>query len=837
MSHRLLAFSLSILLFSFLSYPDVAHASTPGNGMLTGSIIDEANNPVQYASVYLFLLPDSLTAGVTITDQDGNFSIKEIPYGRYYIELDVMGYRKHRSGIFLIDEKKSTHDLQEFKLTQKSTSLSVVEVKAKKEMIQSNLDKKVFNVESSITSEGGTAIDVLQEIPSVDVDIEGNVTLRGSENVTILVDGRPTNLTLDQIPSSQIESVEVVTNPSARLEPDGMSGILNVILKKRKESGFNGLIDIGGALSLFQNNAYLDNYNGSINLNYSYNKINTYLSYNYRHWGGHSSGTLDRLSWFGNDTSHLYQVNYQDRGGYSHNARAGIDWFINKQNTLSFTLGYNYNHYNAYTSLYSESSHYMQQEKYPYISYDQLGGNESVGHNFSGSVFYKKLFNKKGQELTADLFFSQMNREVKDRYGQEFSIPDSADHYFQLAKTSSLNRHGSAQVDFVSPVGNGGRIEAGYKFALRNIGQDYFLLRGSQENNLAEDSTQNNNFIYSEYLNAAYFIYSNSFWEKLKVQAGLRAEHAYTISELRSSDTTYYNPYFSLFPTLHVRYDFNASHSLQLSYSRRVSRPRIYQLNPFVDISDKLNLRKGNPNLKPEFVNSIELGYLMIVNKSSLNITAFYRQRNDIISRYTQLFEGEEEDLIYTYTVTSYENLNKSQNLGFELVFGQRLWKFWKINLNGDFYRVIINSDDLIDENLSRDWAWGFRLNQAFNLPRNWDIQLNFRYRSSSLTTGSMGWGSGGVGQGRRSASYSLGLGVKKGFLDNSLVASLNIRNLIYNPQTRIQTYSHDVTNGYDAYSIRENSSFQINFSVSYKINNFKKRIERHTTDGEVEEG
>ena len=801
-----------------------------GMGMLVGSVTDENGQPIQYASIHLFNLPDSNTVEMTVSDTEGRFMIRPIPFGKYYIELNFMGYGKHRSNEFVLDEKNPVYRLAKFKLTNKSTELTTVVIKAQKDMIQSNLDKKVYNVEENITADGATAAEILQDIPSVDVDLEGNVSLRGSSNVTILVDGRPSNLTLEQIPASQIESIEVITNPSARLEPDGMAGILNVVLKKKRASGFNGLLNLGGAMTLFQNKAYFDNYNTNINLNYSYNKINVFLNYNFRKFGRHSAGTMERTSWFKTDTSYLFQDNLQNNSGHSHNLSTGLDWFINKKNTLSFTFGYNYNKFTSEGELFSENARIVNGEKIPYMNYKQPGGSFFMRNNFSGSLNYKKDFTMKGRELTADIYFSQMDGDSRNDYVQVYTIPDSIENYYQETYNIGLNRNATAQVDFVTPVGNGGRIETGYKFSLRSVGQDYSLYDGNMEDELAIDSTQTNNFLYSEYINAAYFIYSNTFWKKLKMQLGLRAELANTSSDLKSADTIIPNNYFNLFPTAHIKYEFNDKHTLQLSYSRRVSRPRINQLNPFVDISDKLNLRKGNPNLQPEFVNSIELGYLMYINKTSFNVTAFYRQRRDIITRYTQLFEDEDEDgMSYTYSMTSYENLNRSQNFGLEVVFGQRLWKFWRFNVNGDFYRVIINSNDLIDENLSRDWAWGFRVNQTFNLPKHWDLQLNFRYRSATLTTGSMGWGSGGVGQGRRSANYSLSFGVKKGFFNNNFVVSLNIRDLIYRKDTQVHTYSYEATNGYDALSIRQNSSFQVNLSLTYKINNFKRRIEKFT--------
>lgn len=468
--------------------------------------------------------------------------------------------------------------------------------------------------------------------------------------------------------------------------------------------------------------------------------------------------------------------------------------------------------------------------------YDQLSSSKDKNQHFNANANYKKEFDVKGRELIVDLFYSQRNQDDIDEMKQLYDVPEGMPNYFQRIKTQNLNRNVTTQIDFVTPIGNGGRIETGYKFSMRMTGQDYSLFDGHIEDELQVDSTQINDFLYTEYINAGYFIYSNSFWDKLKVQAGLRAELANTTSDLRSSDTIIPNNYFNLFPTLHVRYEPSDKHNFQFSYSRRVSRPRIYQLNPFVDISDKLNLRVGNPELQPEFVNSLELGYLYYYKMGSLNVTAFYRQRNDIISRYTQVLESIDED--YTYTLTSYENLNKSQNFGFEVVYSMKINKFWRFNLNGDFYRVIINSDDLIDENLSRDWAWGFRLNQYFTFPKDWDAQLNFRYRSGSLTTGSMGWGTGGVGQGRRSASYSLGLSVRKAFFDKRFSVSLNLRDLIYRKNTIVHTYSYEEMQGYDAISIRAGSQFQAYLTLSYKINNFKQRkLDRIDPSSEEEMG
>lgn len=838
-----------IFILSFTSaQPEMMRPPMPGqsstSGTIMGMIVDENAKPIEYASIYVKRTSDSTIAQTGITNESGRFMIQEIPFGEYFIEIQYIGYRKHYSKAFTISKEQSIFKIPKFMLSNKSTSLQTVEIKAQKDMLQTNLDKTVFNVESSIMADGATAVEVLEEIPSVDVDVEGNVTVRGSENVTIWVDGRPTNLTLDQIPASMIESIEVITNPSARFDPDGMAGILNVVLKKKKESGFNGLVSLGGGMSLYTLEPtpkhyivrpYINQYNANVSFNYSYDKINFFINYSYRGHKFKNGGKLDRDSWYGSDTTNLNQTNLGQGSGGGHNVFTGLDWFINKKNTLSFSFGFRYGTHKDTSSLTSENADWIAGELFPSSYYAQFGNGKNKNMNFNAAINYKKTFEMKGRELTADVSYNQSFGENNNWSVQEFDLPLEYD-YFQKTVSKSLNRNANAQVDFVTPIGNGGRIETGYKFSYRSIGQDYSLYNAYDNDPWAMDSTQLNNFEYTEYLNALYFIYSNTFWKKLQVQVGLRGEIANTFSNLKSADTVYKKNYYNLFPTVHIKYEINDKHSLKLSYSRRVQRPNIWQLNPYRDISDKQNVRCGNPYLNPEMANSLELGYQLSINKSFFSATAFYRHRSHLITRYTTLDTLENGDI---YTLTSYQNLNQSHNIGVELFYSQRIWKFWKINASFNFYRNIIESDNLLDENLARNWEFRFRLNQTFSFEKNWDIQLNFRYSSPSLTTGSMGWGTGGVGQGRRSARYSLDFAVKKGFLKNSLVVSLNIRDILFMVnQTRIHSYQYNDYNGYDSYSLRDRNGCRISLNVTYKINNYKRRkMEMPTDDGSGMEG
>ena len=892
MSPKFNLFLCFLLIFNFQFSTFNSFAQQPGGGArpggqmpdlgslgaVVGMIVDENKQPVQYAAVYVMNPKDSTTVTGGITDETGRIVIIDIPWGTYMLQINAMGYSKHFTSEFTLSSANPRYILRQFAITKRSQLLKGVEITAQKEMLQQNLDKKVYNLENSIVTEGATAVQALAEIPSVDVDIEGNVSLRGTGNVTVLVDGRPTNLTLDQIPASEIESIEVITNPSARLDPDGMGGIINVILKKKKQSGFNAYFSGGLLTSVFQKKFYLDGGNLSANLNYTYNKVAIYLNYNFRSGQWRSAGDLERTTWFQKnletpaDSTYLNQHNENRSQFFGNNVRAGLDYFINKQNTLSFSFGYNRHDNNDTSNLSANNLRWLFNEKQSFNKYDQSGAGKRYGNNFSGNVSYKKTFNKQGRELTSDLYYTQLSGNQKNQFLQHFTIPDSLPTYFQKTNTDMRNRTATAQVDFVTPVGNGGRIETGYKISYRSIWQDYRLYDGNSYSNFSEKEQQRNNFQFQELINAAYFIYSNSFWKVLKVQLGLRGEFANTWSELfpaNAASEKYTKNYLKLknilYPTAHIRYDINEHHSLQLSFSRRVTRPNFWSLNPFVDVSDKQNLRMGNPNLGPEFANNLELGYSTTIKNSSLSATLFYRHRTDLITRYTEMRQAYIADgLIYytlidgktytmpiednylgtdtfNYTLNASQNLNKSQSVGLELVYGQRLFKFWRINFSGDCYYVKINSNDLIDPNLSDDWAFGFRLNQTFNLPKSWDIQLNFRYRSRSITTGSMGWGGGSIGQGRRNAQYSLNFGIKKSLLKNNAMSiSLNIRDLIYNPKTVVTSYDYTkATNGYYSTSTRYRSVLQMNLTLTYKLNNYKQRREqiREIDTGEAPTG
>ena len=801
---------------------------TASTGVLVCSVIDENGQALEYATVTILNTKDSSMVTGSITNEKGICFINAIPWGTYFAKISYIGYSNKYTSEITISKASPIYELLKQKMVPTQQMIEGVIVKAQKEMIQTNLDKKVFNVDKSIAAEGVTCLEVLENLPSVSVDVEGNVSLRGSQSVTILVDGRPSNLTLDQIPSSIIESIELITNPSARYEPDGVSGIINVVLKKKKESGFNGMLTLGSGVSNLDSNFYFGKYNASANVNYRYNKINIFANYDFRTRNHNNYNTLDRNTIFNNDTTNLYQQSESMSQHISHNARIGMDYFINKQNALSFNVNYSNNdrQNESETNCNSNINNIDSLNKKYILSNQRNFDNQ----NLSSNLNYKHTFNKTGRELSVDISYSKMwgNNNV---YGSEkYLLPINRNDYFNNSSTIGNNQFITTQLDFVTPIGNGGRIETGYKLSIRLTDQEYHQYTGFNMDSLTENISDANNYNYNEYINALYFIYSNTIKEKFKYQIGLRGELATNIFYLRNLDTTTRNTYPHLFPTVHLVYEFNKQHSISLSYSMRVQRPNIFQLNPYVDNSDRFNLSKGNPELKPELTNSVELGYQYYTEKISVTTNIFYRHRFQMISKYTELLND-------SVSLTSYQNFDQAQSYGIELNYSQTIFKWWKTNINGSFYQTLIDSkQEMIDPNLMDDWSWNIRGSFNFTFPKDFDIQLTANYRSPMITSGSMsgfGWGDGS-GQGRMDEQWTMDFGLKKQFFNKKLVLSIRISDIFASRTSKINTFGSNDISSFNAYSFRKNDSRQLYISLSYKINNY--RPKKNTNNPEFDD-
>jgi outer membrane receptor protein involved in Fe transport len=776
-----------------------------------GTVIDKnTRNPIEYANIVVLRIKDSTMINGTVSDKKGRFRIEKLPYGQLYVKVNFIGYSTKKIKDVLLTIDRPEKNLGVIELSTTSTNLAAVDIVSEKQSIESNLDKKVVNVDKTLFASGGTAIDIMQTIPSVSVDIDGNVGLRGSQNVTILIDGRPSIYTsLDQLPASIIDKIEIVTNPSARFDPDGTSGIINIILKKKNQAGYSGMISLTGGI--------YDNYSGSANFNIRYNKLSFSVGYDPRIFNISGISKYHRQSNINGITSYLDQDGTFWRRGISHNIKSGLDYFINSKNTLSFSFLYTNRHMDENDFIKYFSSDSLQNlTNYAERNTDEINRNNGKEY----SLDYRRTFDKKNEELTANIYFSdnkETGNSIMTQYPYNIDLTPDGIPALQNDSTYSTGRQLTAQIDFIDPVGKG-RIETGYKGNYKISDNDYYLMNYIDSTKSWEnDSLASNNFVYTIMLHSAYFIYSNSVG-KFKYQVGLRGEAAFTDADQRTTDQVFTKNYFNAFPSAHIRYDFNDNNSLQLSYSRRVNRPRGRQLNPFTNYTDPMNLSAGNPYLGPEFTNAVELEYILGWKDMTLNPTLFYRQTDNMISRIVTLNSD-------GTTFSTYQNLKSGVSYGVEMIYTQKVAKWFKFNTNLSLFKQKINGSVLTNEDADESFSWTGKLTTTFTPLKNFDIQAMFNY-SSPVVTAQGGFGGGG--QGMMQENYSCDLAAKKDFFKGKFSVSLRASDIFKTQKYNLEIIGSDFTSN----TLRQRNSRMVYLTLTYKINGgIKQRSKKNSDD------
>ncbi|HOE59201.1 MAG TPA: TonB-dependent receptor [Bacteroidales bacterium] len=789
-------------------------SNTKGNlpsqktGVIKGRIIDQSSKmPLEYANIAIFRKRDSALINGTITNEKGDFIIEKLPFGRFFVKLSFIGYATRSIDSVFITPKQPEVNLGTIRIKLVENKLQGVEITEKRAPVEYNLDKKVYNVDQNIVSMGGTAIDIMQTIPAVQVDLDGNVSLRGSSNVNILIDGRPSNLvSLDQLPSSMVERVEVVTNPSARYDPDGTTGIINIILKKNRAEGINGMVSVNAGTK--------DKYNASINLNYREKKFNFFTSYNFRQFSDEGTSFSHRETIINDTLSYLDQNGDSRRKGNFHNFTLGADYFIDNYNTLSLSGMYNIRGNDGRENMDNLSTNF----KFDTLSlFNRTSINSNDNSGYQGILNYKRTFDDKTKELTADVYYSYSDGNSDNLITQKYTqLPNGLPGELIQQKTISDNSRNmlTAQTDYVTSLW-AGRLETGYKYRYSNEDSDYGFYNYDSADGWTSDFNRSNRFKYSESIHAAYLIYTRDITDKLFIQGGLRAEAAQTTSDQVTQDSIFKNDYFSLFPTLHVRYNFNNKNQIQLSYSRRVNRPWSRFLNPFIDYSDPLNLSAGNPALKPEYSNSLELGYTLQFGKTTLTPSVFYTNTSGVISRIMSVDNN-------GVSFTTFKNQDKSSAAGLEVILAQQFAKWWRLNTNFSYYHAEVDGPDITQQTASSN-SWTFRLNSLMSVPRLADIQINFNYNSPMVFNPSIGRHGGGGTQGKMEENYWADLGIKKNFLDGNASISLRLSDIFKTMKFNMTTYGSNFTSK----SERTRDSRTLFVGLSYKFNDYKRRQQK----------
>jgi len=786
-----------------------------GFGTLKGTIIDETSNlPVEYANIVIYKAKDSSLVTGGITDLKGNFSIDKVPFGRYYVDFKFIGYKNSRVNGVMITPKQPEVTLETIKLKSFSENIEGVVVTGQKTMIQNNLDKKVINVDRSINVEGGTALDIMRNIPSVDVDVEGNLSLRGSSNLTILVDGRPSQITsLEELPANLIQSVELITNPSVRYDPDGLSGILNIVLVKKKTPGYHGMVSINAGTG--------DKYSGTVNLNVRQGKLNFFGNIDYRKFSSTGSGITNRQTFITDTVKFLDQTSKDDREGLMTNFRGGVDYFINPKNTLSLIASTSIRNFTGTES--SRTLKHSDPENTKYVGDENNNStNNSKGTGNELALNYKKTFETQGQELTADLYFSNGDRN-SDEDLTKIDNNNAALSDLKKTTTDSKNWSFTFQSDLVKPIGNGGRLETGIKGIIRSSDANYILKERTLEiDPWVINNGVTNNFVLTDQVYAGYAIYSNTIGP-ISYQGGIRIEDQLKNADQKTTDSVVNATFFNIFPSAHIKWDINKVNALQVSYSKRVNRPSARDLNPFKDIEDPLNVSYGNPYLEPEFTDAYEIGHSLNLAKTNITSTIFYRYRTNLISQKTTPL-SENNDTLMTVPL----NLSGGSTLGVEFIVNQKITNWWRMNGNFSYFQAKI-IDKSVDVSKSESNSWTAKATSAFSIGKNCEIQINGNYRSPVITGigGDGHHGGGGGSQGKTKEVYTVDLGLRYMVLKKKGTITLRVSDIFNSRIGKTDSWG----TGYTSYSENRHESQIVFIGFSYKMNDYKQRRDTKMED------
>lgn len=787
--------------------------------IVMGVVIDQnTGNPLEFTTVSLFSAKDSSLIGGALTDEDGSFTIDALP-GKMYAVVEFLSYSPKRINNITADEDKTTIDLGTINMAPDGIALETVEIVGQKSETTFALDKRVFNVGKDLSNRGGTAQDILDNVPSVTVDIDGGVSLRGSSNVRILIDGKPSGLIgngangLRSIPANMIDRVEVITNPSARYEAEGMSGIINIILKKDNKAGINGSFEASGG--------WPENYGLGANVNYRKGRSNFFVNYGLNYNYNPSKGYTYQ-EFYRNDTTFATNI---VRDGYrtrlANSFRAGMDFSIAKDQTLTGAFLYRYSSNDNLTPIkYYDHVFYANEPKgrnlVPTLDYterveDEIETSPTLEYNLD----YVKRYKTEGRELKASFQYSNNDETEKANYTEGIYKSGSftGNSLNQRSDNEEKQNNIVITMDYVHPLSKDSKFEAGYRTQFRKIGNDY-LVEEKVEDNWVRLANFSNQFRYNEDVHAAYAIYGAKA-NKLSYQAGLRAEYTGLRTELLETQEVNPRDFINLFPSGHINYEFAGQNQMQVSYSRRIQRPRFWDLNPFFTFADNRNIFSGNPNLNPEFTNSFELGHVKYWEKGNIGTNVFWRHTTDVIQRVT-IFNQDGTSL------TQPLNLATSDNAGVEFLFAYNPAKWLRLDGNANIFRNIIKGEFEGLDLGADSYSWFGRIGSRISFWKNADLQTRFNYRAPV-----------DIPQGQQKAQYIVDIAFSKDFWKNNATFTLAARDLFNSRRRNTELLTDEFYQRVDQQWRRA----PIVATVNYRLNMKKERKKPGKGDGDFEGG
>jgi outer membrane receptor protein involved in Fe transport len=734
-------------------------AQKAAEGTVIGVVIDKTSGqPVESAAVILKKKSDGKATHTAATDNHGAFTVENVPPGEYVVEYNYIGLESQETPAFTVDVKHLTRDLGRLALTESSIKLEKVEVSTRKEAFYNSIDRKVFNVGTDLQSLTGSASDLLQNIPSVQVDIEGNVSLRGADNVLILINGKSSNLmganraaVLEQLPADAIEKIEVITNPSAMYKPDGTGGIINITLKKKHEAGYSGNVraTVGND----------SRYNASVTANFNPGKYNIFGTYSVRkdYRPRHNLDTRTHIDEATGLLVSTEQRTEETSRPLSTLARVGVDYNLNDQNKLGATVNYNYRSFERHSTIYNTSS---DANGTVTGNYDRIRVDPEYERDLELTAAYQHSFATEGQELNLEFKHDKTDEQEDNSYTNVFYVPANKPTSYDKTLIKNAVEHTEAIAEYVQPLGDVSKLETGYTRETERNDMDYYgSYLDSATGSWVKDTTKSNRFIYDSTIHALYGTWGRPFGD-FGASLGLRFEQSFINTDQVTTGIVDENEYFRIYPTLHTSYNLTATDQLQLNYSHRVRRPESDDLNPFPEYQDPFNLRAGNPNLMPEEIHSIEFGYQYKKAETNFLATTYYRYQYHSITEVTRYISS-------TTMLTTKENLESNRAAGLELAGTRSFGGLVSVNLNANLYRNEIDASNLGYSSKKSTFAWSAKLGADLHASKRTLFQFNANYTAKRLTP-----------QGYRMPTFVANCGMRHNLADRKTALVLTVSDI-----------------------------------------------------------
>jgi outer membrane receptor protein involved in Fe transport len=774
-------------------------SSVTKNGKIKGKIVDgETKEVMEYANVAVYNQQDSKLVTGGITNESGNFEISGLPPGQYYVQANFIGFAVTKVDDVKISPNSSMVDLGTISLAVDRTRVAEVNVIAEQNRVEYKIDKKVINVTNDINAAGGSAVTVLENTPSVEVDIDGNVSLRGSSSFTVLIDGRPSVLSgsdaLKQIPSSAIQNIEIITNPSVKYDPDGMAGIINVVMKKNVLSGINGVVNVNLGTG--------EKYGADVLVNYKTKKYNVLFGANWNDNTDYGKMKSTRETYSGDTINYLNTEGRRDNTRGGSQIKGGFDYYFSDNTSANISAEVGTFKFNAFGG--GNLHEYQDPGNYDlYSIQNNVSGRDGIYLSTTASFLTK--FN---EDATHKLegSFNFRNRDGSSDESIDETISDAqftpSDNYLSRIITSenSTSDDYRLKIDYTLPLNEGDKFEAGYQSRMEHENEDFkFTQYDPISNSFVTNPKYTSDMIFKEDIHALYSTYSGNI-KAIQYVVGIRGEYTNRVIDHNAAESKkYVLDRFDFFPSVHLSYEMTDQSELMASYSRRINRPDGRDLDPFPQYINQYTVRQGNPELKPEYTDSYELSYMRKYGTSFVSVESFYRTTNDLMTR----IQDQQGDIMFM----TMDNLNRDQSLGGEIMANVNATKWLLLNASFTLYNYKLMGD-VAGESIDRQSTnYSARLNGTVKFSPDSRFQLTGFYRGPSVSA-----------QGEQKGMAFLNMSYRQDFMKKKLTATLSLRDLL----GTMKMEGSSAGDGFKSTFKMQREPRVLMLTLSYKINNYK---------------